>query len=146
MPYKSREKHNEINRLSYHKHKEKRKESKKLYLANFPEVRKETLKKSYMKRRDKITSARLESQYGITLDDYNEMLESQNGCCKCCGKHYLEQKKALAVDHVHGMEGDPDGVRGLLCINCNTAIGMLGDNIDGLEAALQYLKDYANRK
>jgi hypothetical protein len=145
MPYSSKEKHNEAVRKSYHKHKEKIKETKKLYLANFPEVRKETLRKSYMKRKSKITSARLFAEYGITLDDYNSMLEEQNGCCKVCGKHYLDQKNALSVDHVHGMEGDPKGVRGLLCTNCNSGIGKLGDNIEGLESALQYLKDYEGR-
>lgn len=146
MPYASRDKHNEVNRKSYHKHKDERKKTKAVYLAEFPEVRKETSRKSYLKRKEKILNKRLLSQYGITSDEYNDMLMKQDGCCKLCGKHHLEEGKSLSVDHVHGMEGDPDGVRGLLCSNCNTGLGKLGDDIDGLETALQYLKDYENKK
>jgi hypothetical protein len=145
MPYKDKAMQNEVNRKSYHKYKEDRKAKKAVYLATFPEVRKETLAKSYQKRKDVITNSRLIAQYGITLDDYNVMLYKQDGCCKVCSRHHLEFKKSLSVDHVHGMEGDPNGVRGLLCTNCNTGIGKLGDNIEGLETATQYLKDYENK-
>ena len=58
--------------------------------------------------------------------------------CDCCG---LEQVKRLVTDHIHGTTI----IRGLLCHSCNTGIGKLGDNIEGLEKALAYLRrvDYS---
>ena len=75
-------------------------------------------------------------EYGITLDEYNEMFAEQNGCCAVCEKHQIEFKDSLSVDHCH----ETGDVRGLLCFKCNTGIGKLGDNIEGLERALKYLK------
>ena len=83
----------------------------------------------------------LMKMYGITAEEYNVMFAQQDGRCGCCGKHQMEFKKNFAVDHVHGT--DPVEVRGLLCSNCNTGIGKLGDNIEGLKKALKYLEDTA---
>ena len=73
--------------------------------------------------------------YGVTYGDYERLLEHQGRCCACCGKHESEQKHRLAVDHVH----DSGKIRGLLCNNCNSGIGKLGDNSDGVRKALEYL-------
>ena len=59
----------------------------------------------------------------------------KEGKCGICDKHQVELSKRLAVDHDH----ETMEVRGLLCIDCNTSIGKLGDNIEGLEQALRYL-------
>ena len=75
--------------------------------------------------------------YDITLEDYNQMFADQQGKCGCCGIHQSECKKSFAVDHDH----DTMEVRGLLCDACNLGIGKLGDNIEGLEKALRYLKN-----
>lgn len=53
--------------------------------------------------------------YGITLEQYDELLEKQNQCCAVCLKHEKEFKMKLAVDHNH-KTGE---IRGLLCTNCN---------------------------
>lgn len=79
----------------------------------------------------------LKNRYGITLNEYNLMFSEQKGCCKICGTHQSELKKSLAVDHCH-TQGD---VRGLLCQNCNTALGLFKDNIKALENAIEYLKE-----
>lgn len=89
-------------------------------------------------------SLQLESNYGITYVDYLRMFEEQGGVCACCGEQesgiHNRGKEAvrltLAVDHDHST-GE---VRGLLCTKCNKAIGLLGDNITGVEKALTYLK------
>lgn len=73
-------------------------------------------------------------KFGITLDEYNEMFANQEGKCGICGKHSLEQH--LSVDHSH----ETKEVRGLLCQPCNLGLGKLGDNIEGIERALNYLK------
>lgn len=62
------------------------------------------------------------------------MYEAQDGRCAICRKP--ERWRYLSVDHCHGT----GRVRGLLCSMCNTAIGKLGDNADGVRQALRYLE------
>jgi len=66
--------------------------------------------------------------YNISTDDYNRMLKQQNSLCALChtegwamAKHH---KLKLVVDHCH----TTGSVRGLLCHNCNRALGLLKDN------------------
>jgi hypothetical protein len=72
--------------------------------------------------------------YGITLDDYDGMLHEQSGCCKICHKKFKQGVNAH-VDHDH----DTGEVRGLLCLNCNTGIGKLGDAAEICLSAAIYL-------
>lgn len=78
--------------------------------------------------------------YGITLDDYMRMLKQQDGKCAICrGPGFLmrqSHKELLMVDHSH----DTGQVRGLLCHNCNRALGLLHDSTDNLMRAIEYLE------
>lgn len=74
-------------------------------------------------------------KYGITVDAYDAMYRGQNGCCATCGNPFKEHKEAQ-VDHCH----DSGIVRGLLCANCNRALGMVKDNAEILERMTQYLR------
>ena len=56
-------------------------------------------------------------KFDLTLAQYDEMLEAQNGVCKICS-HPNPHGHRLAVDHNH-LTGE---IRGLLCAECNTAI------------------------
>ena len=83
-------------------------------------------------------------KYGITLDDYNLMLEDQGGVCAICGlAEYAKSNsgndgtKLMAVDHNH----ESGTVRGLLCARCNMAIGLLMDDRRVLLSAIEYLED-----
>lgn len=78
--------------------------------------------------------------YGIVLDQYAEMLTSQNGVCAICGGVNRDGRK-LFVDHDHGT----GKVRGLLCNLCNRGIGNLRDSVDLLEAAIRYLNEHGAR-
>lgn len=71
---------------------------------------------------------------GVTEERYQEMLLAQDGRCAVCRKKW---HRKLYVDHCH----ETNRVRGLLCGPCNTAIGQLGDTVEGLERALAYLKE-----
>src|SRR4030042_4253907 len=51
----------------------------------------------------------LKNKYGMTLEEYDKILEQQNGVCKICGKINLNGKR-LAVDHNH----KTGKIRGLL--------------------------------
>ena len=64
----------------------------------------------------------LRRTYGLTLEDYEVMLECQNGGCALCGKK--PGKRALAVDHNHRT----GAVRGLLCQVCNQYLGHIKDD------------------
>ena len=76
------------------------------------------------------------SKYGITYKDYNTMFTTQNGCCAICGKHQSILTYRLAVDHNH----KTGKVRGLLCKNCNTSLGVMEDSTELLSKAIQYLE------
>jgi len=78
-------------------------------------------------------NATLKHVYGITLEDYENMYISQEGKCITCHKFY----EVLCVDHNH-LTGK---VRGLLCRNCNTALGVINDNIVILENMIVYLEN-----
>lgn len=77
--------------------------------------------------------------YGIKIEDYEKIFSEQGGLCKICGR---EQGSAgvrrLAVDHCH----DTGIVRGLLCSNCNTGLGKLGDTVEGLMRAVNYIQGF----
>lgn len=77
------------------------------------------------------------------IDDYNKMLNFQNGVCAIC---YLQSNKksnnsltikSLAIDHCH----KSNTVRGLLCDHCNQGIGHFRDSIELLHSAISYLKN-----
>lgn len=87
---------------------------------NDPEVKLRRVERDYMRK------------YGITLDDYNKMFEEQDGGCAICGDTKDER---LHVDHNH----DTGEVRGLLCNNCNRALGLLQDSPYIVSTAYKYL-------
>lgn len=78
----------------------------------------------------------LKSKYGISLEDYEYLLMNQHYRCAICS--YLpESDEVLHVDHNHAT----GNVRGLLCTQCNTAIGSLGDDPRRLRNAALYLEN-----
>lgn len=81
----------------------------------------------------------LKEKYGISLQEYDEILKKQNDRCAICGKKSNEngRYKVLYVDHDH----KTGKVRGLLCESCNFALGLFRDKIDIVENAVKYLKE-----
>lgn len=77
----------------------------------------------------------LKFYYGISLEDYNNMFNDQEGCCKICKKHQSELKSKLNVDHCHRL----NLVRSLLCNQCNQALGLLKENPVTIKAMLEYV-------
>lgn len=77
--------------------------------------------------------------YGITLEEYNQMLISQNNSCAICKSTNPEGKhNKFVVDHCH----KNGHVRALLCTRCNLGIGAFKDNVDNLQSAINYLNKY----
>lgn len=87
-------------------------------------------------------NAHLKHRYGITLDEYDAMAEAQGGVCAVCGRPPTAKNTRahwsgkLCVDHCH----DTNRVRGLLCNDCNLAVGY-GKTERVLLAAAAYLRD-----
>lgn len=72
----------------------------------------------------------LRQAYGITPEDYNNILKSQDGKCKICRSNIK-----LHLDHCH----TTGKVRGILCSMCNHGIGNFKDNIELMKKAIEYL-------
>jgi hypothetical protein len=90
----------------------------------------------------------LKGQFGITLDQYNEMLEAQGGVCAVpgCGATRESQRRRLSVDHDRSCcPGDKSCgrcVRAILCDPCNIALGMMRDSPDLLRALAVYVESF----
>lgn len=79
----------------------------------------------------------LKYRYGITLADYETLLESQRGRCAICDTSKPGGNLTKwSVDHCH----DSAKVRGLLCAACNMGIGQFGDDPARLRAAADYIE------
>ena len=80
---------------------------------------------------------KIKNKYGMSLEDYDRMVNKQKGKCKICFGSNIENKnsKNLYIDHCH-ITGI---VRGLLCHRCNVTLGRIKDSKDWLESAIKYL-------
>lgn len=109
----------------YHKNSCRIREQQKTWRARFPERSK---------------NQELRKRYGITLDDYNEKLRSQEGRCASC---YLEFdmkdcRNKPQVDHCH----ETGAFRGILCRTCNIVQGFLCKRAETIDHVLEYLKKH----
>jgi len=92
--------------------------------------------------------------FGLSREEYDTLLESQGGVCAICGCNPSDQinikgepmkKRNLSVDHKHTEADwargtrDKSTIRGLLCVNCNQALGGFKDSVDNLQKAIDYL-------
>lgn len=87
-------------------------------------------------------------QHGMTEADYQRMLEAQGGRCAGCGRTPPIAGKDLHIDHDH-TTCHPNGGRscercrrGLLCAECNMALGLVRDSIETLWTLATYLESY----
>lgn len=78
----------------------------------------------------------LEKSYGVTIEQYNNLFNQQNGMCFICGKHQKDLKQRLCVDHNH-KTGE---IRALLCKRCNSALGHFQDDAELCLKAYNYLR------
>ena len=91
------------------------------------------------KRKKYHRKKRLMENFGITVEEYDNMLASQGGKCAICGtdKPYSNGRiKNFLVDHCH----ETGQIRGLLCHNCNVGLGNFKDDSRILFKALTYLE------
>jgi hypothetical protein len=98
------------------------------------------------KEKKKQSPGKWRGRQWVTNSDYQKMLKTQNGVCAICGNHETGivrngntkgkgKVRALAVDHCH----KTGKIRGLLCGQCNIALGAFKDDTDILASAASYL-------
>ena len=80
-------------------------------------------------------NAWLKTTYGITSEEFDELLESQGGVCVVCAGE-PNSEDVWDVDHNH----ETGAVRGILCPPCNKGLGFLRDDVEVIRRALKYLE------
>lgn len=112
--------------------------------ARLPKVReasKANQKRARESDPERFFGYRIKKAYNITVEDYNRILDAQDGKCAICG---AVPDGKLHVDHDHSCcpgqkRSCGQCVRGLLCTRCNTGLGMFQDSVSKLKAAIRYL-------
>ena len=138
----NKEKLREYQRKAYKKNKERILAYKEEYRQKHAERIREN-QRNYNKRnandtihKEKKRHRALFRKYGITPERYFALEAAQNYTCALCARTADQERFGfLNVDHCH----ETGAVRGLLCTPCNHAIGILGDNAEGLRKALNYI-------
>jgi len=103
-----------------------------------------TCKECRRSNRERTRRHNIKSKYGITLEDFIEMYEAQDGCCKICASEiemYATRDRVhdvANIDHCH----ETGKIRGLLCNFCNTALGKFKDSPELLIKAANYIRNY----
>lgn len=126
----------------YERHKEERKIASRAYYNKNAKRISEQKKVYRLVNKDKIRGIKLEETYGLSNEEYNAILESQDGKCAVCGKPnsgYSDKGgnfRKMFVDHDH----ETGKVRGLLCRDCNFALGLLKDNPETILRLYEYAK------
>jgi len=82
------------------------------------------------KRKAEMKEYNAKARYGITRAEYDQLFIDTPMCELC------KVRPSQVLDHDH----DTKEIRGVLCHSCNTGIGKLGDTVEGLEAAIRYIK------
>ena len=89
----------------------------------------------YTRNSDKYRDREIVLRYGITREQVNDLRSRQKGLCVICDTA-LAGGRHEHIDHCH----DTGAVRGILCSECNTGIGKLGDDPAKLRKAADYLE------
>lgn len=104
---------------------------------------KKCYKKEYVNRNGDATFVYwrnwLKYRYGLSVQDYENLLDSQDCCCAICKKDPTDERLHIDHDHKTGR------IRGLLCGNCNRGIGYMKDSIQNLKSAAEYLSKDATK-
>ena len=68
-------------------------------------------------------------KFSLTEDQYDDLMKNEK--CQICNVELIKK----CIDHCH----TTNKIRGVLCNNCNTALGLVGDNIATIESMIKYL-------
>lgn len=86
---------------------------------------------------ERVRNRNLKNRFGLSIDDYNRMLQQQNNCCAICQTTTPRGRfNSFCIDHDH----KTGRVRGLLCFKCNLGLGNFNDQTELLLKAKDYLE------
>lgn len=105
------------------------------YQKLHPEVHRKEAREYARRNTEKQWAYQIKSQYGITAEQYYELLTKQFGKCAICSKI---PKTKMHVDHNH----ETGKTRGILCGNCNRGLGIFKEDRHRLIKAIEYLTFY----
>lgn len=83
----------------------------------------------------------LKYKYGVSHQEFMDAWQKQSGCCAICSEVlpdlmvYENRKRGYAIDHNH----ETGEFRGILCLNCNSLLGMARESKRVLQKAINYL-------
>lgn len=118
------------------KYREKNKERIKQYNEEHKEYIKQYKKKYHYEHKAHLKNIERKRLYNLSSEDYNKMLLEQNNQCSICGDELKTGTRGRAIDHCH----HTGKVRGILCVKCNTTLGMYKDNIETFNSIITYLE------
>lgn len=114
----------------------RRVDSRKTYRAGRARVISEYSQSYWKRNAERLRLLRIEREFGLSPEDYGRILEAQEYKCAICLTPESEMGRRLSVDHCH----DTGRVRGLLCTQCNTSIGMLKESPEIIARAARYVR------
>jgi hypothetical protein len=91
-------------------------------------------------RRGNRYEEKLRQKYGLTLEQYEEMIRNQGNCCAICGYPLLERTTTAKLNFVVDHDHDTGKPRGILHMKCNSALGIFKDDPAVLLKAVDYLR------
>ena len=106
-----------------------------------PEKNKKFHRDYRIKFPDRIRNSRLLKAYGINLETWNALFDSQEKCCAIC-RTENPGARGWNTDHNH----TTGKVRGILCSGCNIGLGLFKDDIKSLLRTVEYLRKASNTK
>jgi hypothetical protein len=134
----NREKVREACRRYRERHREERNERARELHAKNPEKRRASYRKWAMSHKTELRYTTRFRRYKITREEIEKIATDQENKCAVCHREF-DRTPHVDHDHVSGK------VRGLLCANCNLAIGSAGDSPDRLRAMAAYLDRHLMR-
>jgi hypothetical protein len=119
--------------------RDRNREATRRWRKNYPDRHRERnrrwAKANPERQREIDRRARLRTRYGLDTEDYEALRRSQKGECAICREAWN-----LVVDHSHKQGRGVHAIRGLLCLTCNTGLGMFRDRPDLLIRGAGYLR------
>lgn len=127
-----------MNAEQHKKHAVKISAHRKQRYREDPEKFRKRGREYYRKNPEKQRARVIKRLYGLTEDDYRELLDNTMGICPICKEEFADDTVCVDHDHKTGR------IRGIICHRCNLSLGRFDDNIRLILNAIRYLRKGKN--
>lgn len=135
-----RKEENERTKIYYETNKEKIKAQMRAYRETNKEKINAKKRTYYETNKEKVRASQIKYNYGLNLEQINKILIKQDYKCAICDRSLIETRGC--IDHDHKVKE----VRGILCHQCNTGLGLLNENPELLRKAALYIETWLTTK